>query len=590
MSTFRRLLRFIAPFRWWVLLAVSLGFATIGSSVGLMATSAYIISKAALHPDISVLQVPIVGVRFFGIARGIFRYTERLVSHQVTFRLLAELRAWFFSALEPLAPARLQQFRSGDLLARIVADIESLEHFYVRVIAPPLVAVLVAVLMWVLMAHYALPLAIVTVLFLAAAAIGIPLLTRSLGRGVSRSAVETRAELNVGLVDSVQGVADVLISGQENTRRTTLARLSQKLTALQNRLAVANGLNAALMGLLTNWATLAVLLIAIPLVSRGELDGVFLAVIALAVIAAFEAVTPLPETFTNLEGSLAAADRLFQVVDTEPQVVDPPAPSPQPESFGLEVRDLRFSYRPDDPPALDGIDFSLPEGGRLAIVGSSGAGKSTLVNLLLRFWAYRHGEILLGGHDLRRYRADDVRRMVSVVSQHTHLFNATIAENLRLSRPDATDADLIAAAEQAQIHTFIQSLPQGYSTFIGEQGLRLSGGERQRLAIARALLKNAPILILDEATSNLDPLVEREIMATIHRLMRGRTTLMITHRLVGLDAMDEILVLSRGKIAERGTHASLMAENGIYRNLWDLQHQVDLLDAGALPIALTDGI
>ena len=485
---------------------------------------------------------------------------------------------WFYGALEPLAPARLQQFRSGDLLARIVADIESLEHFYVRVIAPPLVAVLVAGLMWVLMVQYALPLAVVAVAFLAAAAIGIPLLTRSLGHGVSRSAVEIRAELNTALVDSVQGVADVLVNGQENPRRRRIDSLSRKLTALQNRLAVANGLNAALMGLLTNWATLAALVVAIPLVNRGALDGVFLAVIALSVIAAFEAVTPLPETFTNLEGSLTAANRLFQVVDTEPQVVDPPAPSPQPESFSLAVRNLRFSYQPDEPPALDGIEFSLPEGGRLAIVGASGAGKSTLVNLLLRFWDYREGEILLGGHDLRRYRADDVRAMVSVVSQHTHLFNATIAENLRLSRPDATDADLISAAEQAQIHTFIQSLPQGYNTFIGEQGLRLSGGERQRLAIARALLKNAPILILDEATSNLDPLVEREIMATIHRLMTGRTTLMITHRLVGLDAMDEILVLSRGKIAERGTHSTLLAANGIYRNLWDLQHQVDLLE------------
>ena len=578
MSTFRRLLTFIAPFGWWVLLAVALGFATIGSSIGLMATSAYIISKAALHPDISVLQVPIVGVRFFGIARGIFRYSERLVSHQVTFRLLARLRVWFYGALEPLAPARLQQFRSGDLLARIVADIESLELFYVRVIAPPLVAVLVAGLMWALMAQYALPLAVVAVAFLAAAAIGIPLLTRSLGHGVSRSAVEIRAELNTALVDSVRGVADVLVNGQENPRRHRIDSLSRKLVALQNRLAVANGLNAALIGLLTNWATLAALVVAIPLVNRGALDGVFLAVIALSVIAAFEAVTPLPETFTNLEGSLTAANRLFQVVDTEPQVVDPPAPSPQPESFSLAVRNLRFSYQPDEPPALDGIEFSLPEGGRLAIVGASGAGKSTLVNLLLRFWDYREGEILLGGHDLRRYRADDVRAMVSVVSQHTHLFNATIAENLRLSRPDATDADLISAAEQAQIHTFIQSLPQGYNTFIGEQGLRLSGGERQRLAIARALLKNAPILILDEATSNLDPLVEREIMATIHRLMTGRTTLMITHRLVGLDAMDEILVLSRGKIAERGTHSTLLAANGIYRNLWDLQHQVDLLE------------
>ncbi|MFC1975446.1 thiol reductant ABC exporter subunit CydC [Chloroflexota bacterium] len=557
MTTFWRLLKLIAPFKWWIALAVLLGFATIGSSIGLMATSAYIISTAALRPSIAVLQVAIVGVRFFGLSRGVFRYLERYVSHQVTFRLLARLRVWFYRQLEPLAPARLMQYHSGDLLTRIVADIDSLEHFYVRVIAPPVVAGLVLGLMGVLLAAFDVRLAVTTLIFLLLAGVGLPLLTRQLSRGVGRQLVVTRAELNAAQIDGIQGVADLLTIGRADRHQERVQWLSREMVDWQERAARITGLHAALSGLLTNWATLAVLLIAIPLVSRGQLDGVYLAVLVLAVIASFEAAIPLPDAFQHLESSLTAARRLFEIVDTEPVVPDWPATSPQPRDYSLVVKDLHFRYISTDPPALDGISFNLPQGKYLAIVGPSGAGKSTLVNLLLRFWEYQRGQIQLGGHDLHHYRPEDVRQLISVVSQRTHLFNGTIKQNLLLARPEANDEDLIRATNQAQIHESIQTLPQGYDTWIGEQGLRLSGGERQRLAIARALLKDAPILILDEPTANLDPLVEREVMKTISTLMQGRTTLLITHRPVGLAAADEILVLQAGRIVERGRYKEL---------------------------------
>jgi len=567
MATFRRLFALILPFKGWMALATLLGLATIGSSIGLMATSAYIISAAALHPSIAALQVAIVGVRFFGLSRGVFRYLERYVAHQVTFRLLARLRVWFYAAIEPLAPARLLHYRSGDLFSRIVADIESLEHFYLRVLAPPLVAGLVILLMTIFMAAFDLRLAAVTLLFLLLAGVGLPLLTHLLSRGWGRRLVSARTDLNVAVLDTVQGCADVLMAGQSPRQQAQVERLSHRMSRLQERLAWLTGLHSAGSGLLTNWATLAVLLLAIPLVNQGQLPGVYLAVLALAVAASFEAVIPLPEALQHLDSSLAAARRLFELIDAPPAVTGPAAPSPAPAHFGLAVKNLSFRYQPTEPEVLSNVSFTLAPGQRLALVGPSGAGKSSLVNVLLRFWDYQAGAVELGGRDLRDYHPDDVRRFISVVSQQTHLFNGTIADNLRLARPDAAEADLILAAQQAHLHPFVQTLPDGYRTWIGEQGVLLSGGERQRLAIARALLRDAPILILDEATAQLDSLVEAEVMQAIQRLMAGRTTLFITHRLIGLETMDEILVLQAGRVVERGLHHELMQAGGLYYRL-----------------------
>jgi len=575
---FLRLVRLVWPYRWWMALSVLLGFATVGSAIGLMATAAWIIARAALHPSIAVLNVAIVGVRFFGIARGVFRYLERVVSHQTTFRLLSRMRVWLYERIEPLAPARLSDYHSGDLLSRISADIDTLENFYVRVLAPPAVAVLVTLMMAIFFGVIDLRLALALVAYLAVTGIGVPLLTRRLGRSAGQSLVATRGELNAALLDGVQGLADLAAYGQQTRQIERVRALSERIHREQMHMARVGGLDAALGALLTGLAVITVLALAIPLVGEGRLGGVMLAVLALATISSFEAVLALPQAFQHLESNLAAARRLFDLVDASPAVVDPPDPLPAPERCDLVVRDLRFRYAPGDPPALDGVSFTLPQGGKLAIVGASGAGKSTLVNLLMRFWDYDEGSITLGGQELRCMRQDDVRAQFAVVRQDTHLFSGTIRDNLLLARPDASEQDLIAAAQQAQLDTFIRSLPQGYDTWIGEQGLALSGGERQRLAIARAVLKNAPILVLDEATANLDAVTEQAVMAAITHAMRDRTTLMITHRLVGLEAVDEILVLDAGRVVERGRHADLLAREGVYHHLWDLQRQELLED------------
>jgi len=580
-SILRSLLSFLAPFWPWIVLSVLLGFATISSGIGLMATSAWIIASAALHPSIAALQVAIVGVRFFGITRGLFRYAERLVSHQVTFRVLARLRTRFYAALEPLAPAGLLSRRSGDLLSRIVADIGTLEHFYIRAVAPPFVALLIAGLMWVFFASFDRRLALALLLFQALTGVAAPVLTRLLSRGPGARLVAVRAGLNATLVDGIQGLADLLAYGQAASQAARVAALGGDLAHEQSRLAAVTGLSAALSNLSTGLATLAVLALAIPLVTAGKLTGVHLAVLVLAAAASFEAVQPLPLAAQHLESSLAAARRLFEVVEGGWQMADGrwqmadgrrESPPNDRRSVAIAVKDLSFRYAAGEPLALTGVSFTVLAGGRVAIVGPSGAGKSTLVNLLLRFWDYQAGQIRLGGQPLRELAPEDVRATIGVVTQTTHLFNATVRDNLALARPAATADEIEAAARQAQIHDFIAALPQGYDTWIGEQGLRLSGGERQRLAIARALLRDAAILILDEATANLDALTERTVWEAIETLMRGRTTLIITHRLAGLEDVDEILVLDQGQVVERGRHIDLLQAGGLYRRMWDLQH------------------
>lgn len=574
MRTFVRLLALMAPYWKSMLLATILGFLTVASGVGLMTTSAFLISGAALHPPVLELMEAIVGVRFFGIARAVFRYLERYFSHDATFRVLSRMRVWFYTALEPLAPARLMEYRSGELVSRIVADVGTLEQFYLRVLAPPLVALMVLLGVFAFLAWFGFSLAYAQLFFFLAAAVAVPLGVGALGRGTGRRMVETRSALNAQMVDTIQGMTEIAAFNRAGQQQEQVEALSRKFLDLQGRVAGIRGLSSALVGLLMNLAMWSILLLAIPLVTRGKLDGVYLAMLALGVLSSFEAALPLPLVFQHLGESLAAARRLFAIIDARPMIRDLPGPSPEPQRFDLRVRGLHFRYVPEEPWALNGLDFVLPEGGRLAIVGPSGAGKSTLVNLFLRFWDYGEGSISLGGHELKAFSPEELRRYMSVVTQHTYLFNASVRDNLLLAKPGAGEEELRQAAREAKIHEFIQSLPQGYDTYVGERGFKLSGGQRQRLAIARALLKNAPVLLLDEVTAGLDPVTGREVMESINRLMEGRTTLVITHRLTGLDGMDEILVLERGRILERGQHKELLEKGGLYRRMWELQNLV----------------
>lgn len=588
-----QLISLLLPIKGWVLCAVLLGFLAIASGVGLIATSAYIISAAALQPSIAVLQVAIVGVRFFGIARAVFRYLERIVSHHVTFKLLAELRVWIYRSLEPLAPAFLLKTSSGDLLSRIIGDVGALENFFVRGAAPLAVALSITLGMIAFLGSYHPWLSLVTSIFMLIGGVILPFGIWNFSRASGTQTIRIFSQLNSLLIDEVQGLLDLTAFSQVQPHfKKTQAKI-RALSLLQEKTGRLSSTQNALTQVISNLSLWSVLIMVTSFVHQGLLDGVLTGVLCLAALAGFEAVQTLPQAAVHLGKDLEATRRLMDIAQEKPQVVPPPQPVPKPELFRLELAGVHFSYPAEisvqtaiDPGSpeqrekritaaatLTDINFVVNPGEHVAIVGPSGAGKSTLVNLLARFWDYQTGTISLGGVDLRQYDAEDLRRWINILPQNTHLFTGTIRQNLLLANPHASDAELEWAIRQAHIHPLIRSLPQGDQTWIGEQGLRLSAGERQRLAVARFFLKDAPICILDEPTANLDPLLESQILANLHQHCRQRTQITITHRLVGLEDASEILVLQGGKVIERGSHANLLRQKGLYQQMHDLQNQ-----------------
>jgi thiol reductant ABC exporter CydC subunit len=525
-------------------LAALLGVLTILFGVGLMGTAGYLISRAAEHPAVLSLTAAIVGVRFFGLARPLARYLERLASHDVALRSLGRARARVYEAIEPLSPAQLADIRRGDLLSRFVADVDSLQNLYLRGLEPPLVA-LIAGSASVLIAALFLPAAaLVLGAGLLVGGIVVPAAAASLSRRSVASQAEARGALSAELVETLAGGAELAAFGLERDWLRTIRRSDARLVRIARRAALADGTGDGLRLLVTGATVVGVLAVAVAAHADGRLDRVLIALLVLLSLAAFEAVQPLTEAFRELGATIVAGKRILELTDRAPRIVDPAEPLPAPvPPFAIELENVSARYGAREQPAFDGFSLRLEPGRRVVLVGRSGAGKTTVVRMLLRFIDPERGRVTLAGEDLRRYRQEDVRRMIAVAGQDAHLFSTSIRDNLRLARPEATDDELERALRAARILDWVQSLPNGLDTLVGEEGRELSGGQRQRIVLARALLTEAPVLVLDEPTAHLDPPIAKRLIEDVFATAGERCVLLITHRPEGIELADEVVVL-----------------------------------------------
>ena len=526
-------------------LAVALAAVTIVFGVGLMSTAGYLISRAAERPAVLSLTVAIVGVRFFALGRPVVRYFERLASHDLAFRVLGRVRVQVYDRIEPLAPAELEGYRRGDLLSRVVADVDALQLLYLRGLVPALAAVLAGCVSVAVLAAVLPSGAIVLALGLTIAGIAVPLTAGAIGRRAARGEAAARGELSAELVELLAGAGELAVYGRGGEALVRAHEADRAVTRLAARAAFADGVADGLRLLVTGATVVAVLALAVRSHTDGGLSRVLIAAVVLLALASFEGVQPLAQAARELESALAAGRRVVELTDREPAVQDPADPVELPAGpVPVALEAVRARYAPGEAPALDGLTLRLEAGRRIAVVGPSGAGKSTIVNLLLRFLDPEVGRVTIGGRDVRELRQADVRRAVAVAGQESHLFSTSIRENLRLARPDAGDAEIEDALRRARIWDWVASLPDGLDTLVGEQGRELSGGQRGRLVVARALLADAPVLVLDEPTAHLDTETATSLIDDVLDNAGTSSVLLITHRRERLERMDEVVELS----------------------------------------------
>ena len=577
-TVWRRLLGLVRPWRGKLSLTFFLGVSNHGSTVALGAITALLVGQVITEGSLTVLLVMLA---VFVPMAAISAWAESWMSHDFAYRLLAEMRIDMYSKLDPLAPAYMVRRRSGDLVSIIGGDIETVEFFFAHTISPIFVAIVVPAGVIITLAVIASPIALVAAPFLLAVAVS-PFFAQKRSERLGEEVRGRLGEIHAHMVDGLQGMREIAAFGRGADRTDEIVRDGWRFEHFQLRFLKERSFQLGFMEAMTALGGLAVLTIGAWLLTEGTITRPQLVLAAVLSMAAFAPISDIARTIKQLMETLAASRRVFAVHDEPVPVTDGPgvawsrdggAPTPP----AIEFKGVFFSYGQGEPQALQDVSFTLNPGDTVALVGRSGAGKTTCANLLMRFWDPGSGGISLDGHDLREFTLDTLRQQFAFVSQDTYLFNTSIKDNLRLGSPDASDAEIEEAARQANVHDFVTSFPDGYDTVVGERGMQLSGGQRQRIAIGRALLKNAPVLILDEATSHLDAVNEQQVRQALHRLMEGRTTLVIAHRLSTIHDADGIVVLESGLAVEQGNHRELLARQGLYAQLVSTQ----LVSSGA---------
>ncbi|MFE7549107.1 thiol reductant ABC exporter subunit CydD [Streptomyces gardneri] len=563
-------------------LALLLGSLALGSAVGLMAVSGWLISRASEQPPVLYLMMAVTATRAFGIGRAVFRYAERLVSHDAVLRMLAELRVSVYGRLERIAPAGLRRTRRGDLLSRLVQDVDALQDYWLRWWLPVGAALVVGVASVGFTAWMLPEAGAVLAVGLLVAGIAVPAIGGAVARRAERRLAPARGALATAVADLLRGCAELTVAGGLPGRVERTRTADRHLTSISSRQAAATALGAGLSATVCGLTVAAAALVGVQAVRDGRLDGVALAVVVLTPLAAFEAVTGLPLAVQYRQRVRHSAERVFEVLDAPVPVHEPAAPgTPPADPFPLELAGLSARHAGQDRMALADFGLTLEAGRRVAVVGASGSGKTTLAQVLLRFLDVEHGMYRIGGVPAWELDGDAVRRFVGLCAQDAHIFDSSVRENLRLAKIGASDEELREALRRARLLDWVNGLPAGLDTLVGEHGSRLSGGQRQRLALARALLADFPVLVLDEPAEHLDLATADALTDDLLRATEGRTTVLITHRLHGLDAVDEVVVLAEGRTVQRGPYAELAEADGTLRRMLEQERETDLLVVGA---------
>lgn len=548
-------LRLLGRHRGWMTGGAVLALVTWAASVALLGISGWFLTGAAIAGltaataiTYNVLQ-PSAGIRLFALTRTLSRYGERVVSHEATFRALADLRTWVFAQAIPLAPAKLGTLQGGDLLNRITGDVDALDGLYLRVVVPSGVAAIALVTVTIVLALIDPAMAFAYALLFLAVALAVPVGAARAGRPAAQATIAATMALRQHAVEGVRGLADLMTLGRLADHGRNVDAAGERLIAAQARLAHLAGLAAASVTLATGGAVLIVLWLGVPQVADASMPGPILALAAFVTLAAFEAAAPLATGWGQLGRLTQAAHRLLALSRTAPAISPPEHPRMLPTGdLTLAFEQVRFAYPGTERPVLAGVDLTLAPGDRVALVGESGIGKSTLAHLALRFWDPDAGRVTLGGVPLTEVDLAALRRRVGLLSQRPDLFAASIGDNLRLGWPDAPEGALWKALEEAQLGAFVRGLPEGLDTPVGEQGVSLSGGQGRRLALARLILADPAIWVLDEPTQGLDAGTEAALWETLNRATADRTVLLIAHAGIGLDRMDRRLRLVDGRL------------------------------------------
>ncbi|WP_449546423.1 heme ABC transporter ATP-binding protein/permease CydC [Lelliottia amnigena] len=565
----RALLPYLALYKrhkWMLTLGVVLAILTLLASIGLLTLSGWFLSASAVAGFAGLYSfnymLPAAGVRGTAIARTAGRYFERLVSHDATFRVLQHLRIFTFSKLLPLSPAGLARFRQGDLLNRVVADVDTLDHLYLRVISPLVGAFAVIVVVTLGLCMLDVPIALTLGGIMLLTLLLLPPLFYRAGKATGEKLTRLRGDYRQQLTSWLQGQAELTIFGASRRYRARMESTELSWHEAQRRQSELTALSQALMLLIGGFAVIAMLWMAAGGVGGNTQPGALIALFVFCALAAFEALAPVTGAFQHLGQVIASAVRITQIVEQTPEVQFKEGHSVVPDSVAVQLTEVTFAYEGQTQNALDGINLTVQAEQHVAILGRTGCGKSTLLQLLTRAWDPRQGQILFNTTPLTDFNEQTLRKIVSVVPQRVHLFSATLRDNLLLASPTASDEALCAVLEKVGLHKLLED--DGLNAWLGEGGRQLSGGELRRLAVARALLHDAPFMLLDEPTEGLDATTESQILDLLAQTMKNKTVLMVTHRLRGLANFDQIIVMDNGQIIEQGSHAELFAKQGRY--------------------------